>query len=61
MPWEWFQVLSHYTTKDKAALLLRLKNDMTITDVHDLIEYQNYESWQNHEEEQKNSMKQYNQ
>lgn len=61
MPWEWLQVLAHHTTKDKSALLLRLKNDMTITDVHDLIEYQQYENWQNYEEHQKNNMKQYNQ
>lgn len=59
MPFEWLQVLAHHTTKDKASLLLSLKNDMTISDVHDLIEYQNYENWQGFEEYQKNNMQQY--
>lgn len=50
MPFEWLQVLAHPTTKDKASLLSRLKNDMTVRDVHDLIEYQHYENWMNHED-----------
>lgn len=50
MPFEWLQVLAHPTTKDKASLLYRLKNEMTIRDVHDLIEYQQYENWMNHED-----------
>jgi hypothetical protein len=50
MPVEWLQVLSHNTTKDKAGLLHRLKNEMTVSDVHDLLEYQEYENWQGYEE-----------
>lgn len=39
---------------------MALKYDMTIADVHDLIEYQQYENWQSFEEHQRNSMqKQY--
>lgn len=56
MPLEWLQVLAHPTTKDKAALLLALKNTMTVADVHDLIEYHQYENWQNFEEQQKANM-----
>lgn len=56
MPLEWLQVLAHHTTKDKASLLLALKNDMTVADVHDLIEYHQYENWQNFEEQQKASL-----
>ena len=56
MPLEWLQVLAHHTTKDKASLLLSLKNNMTVADVHDLIEYQHYENWQNFEEHQRNNM-----
>lgn len=60
MPLEWLQVLAHHTTKDKPSLLMALKYDMTIADVHDLIEYQQYENWQSFEEHQRNSMqKQY--
>ena len=53
MPLEWLQVLAHHTTKDKASLLLQLKSNMTVADVHDLIEYQHYENWQNFEEQQR--------
>lgn len=56
MPLEWLQVLAHPTTKDKAALLLALKNTMTVADVYDLIEYHQYENWQNFEEQQKANM-----
>ena len=56
MPLEWLQVLAHPTTKDKPSLLMALKYDMTIADVHDLIEYQQYENWQSFEEHQRNSM-----
>ena len=56
MPLEWLQVLAHPTTKDKPSLLMALKYDMTIADVHDLIEYQQYENWQSFEEYQRNSM-----
>ena len=60
MPLEWLQVMAHHTTKDKPSLLMSLKYDMTIADVHDLIEYQQYENWQSFEEHQRNSMqKQY--
>lgn len=50
MPLEWLQVLAHKSTTDKANLLLKLKYEMTVSDVHDLIEYQSYENWQNYEE-----------
>lgn len=50
MPIEWLQVLAHPTSEDKASLLYKLKYEMTIEDVHDLIEYQQYENWMNHEE-----------
>ena len=53
MPMEWLQVLAHPSTKDKATLLKQLKYEMTIRDVHDLMEYQAYENWQNFEEYQK--------
>lgn len=56
MPLEWLQVLAHHTTKDKPSLLLALKNVMTVADVHDLIEYQQYENWQNFEEQQRANM-----
>ena len=56
MPLEWLQVLAHHTTKDKASLLKSLKYEMTIADVHDLIEYHQYENWQSFEEHQRNSM-----
>ncbi len=50
MPFEWLQVLAHNSTKDKARLLQMLKYEMTVADVHDLMEYQEYENWQMHEE-----------
>lgn len=50
MPSEWLQVLAHPTTKDKAGLLLRLQHEMTIDEVLDLIEYQQYENWMSYEE-----------
>lgn len=56
MPLEWLHVLAHPTTKDKAGLLHRLKYEMTVADVHDLLEYQNYENWLSFEENKKNSM-----
>ena len=56
MPLEWLQVLAHPTTKDKASLLKSLKYEMTIADVHDLIEYHQYENWQNFEEQQRANM-----
>ena len=43
MPIEWLNVMAHPTTNDKSALLLKLKYEMTVSDVHYLIEYQNYE------------------
>ena len=54
MPFEWLRVLAHHTTKDKAALLMRLKYEMTVSDVHDLMEYQDYENLINFEERKKN-------
>ena len=56
MPMEWLQVLAHHTTKDKARLLNKLKYDMTIGDVHDLLEYHQYENWLNFEEQRKSQM-----
>lgn len=56
MPLEWLRVLNHPITKDKSAMLLRLKYEMTIEDVHDLLEYQEYENWlsfEKYKEEQK--------
>lgn len=50
MPIEWLYVMAHPTTKDKSALLLKLKYEMTISDVHDLIEYQNYEDFMAYEQ-----------
>ena len=50
MPFEWLQVLAHPTTKDKSSLMMALKYDMTVRDVHDLIEYQHYEDWMSNEE-----------
>ena len=56
MPIEWLYVLAHHTTKDKAGLLHRLKYDMTVADVHDLLEYHSYENWLSFEENKKNNM-----
>lgn len=53
MPFSWLQVLSHPTTKDKASLLLKLKYEMTIDDVHDLIEHQEYEDWITNEQNER--------
>lgn len=50
MPIEWLNVMAHPTTKDKSSLLLKLKYEMTISDVHDLIEYQNYEDFMAYEQ-----------
>lgn len=50
MPNEWLHVLAQPSTKDKAALLYRLKYEMTISDVHDLMEYHEYENWLAYEE-----------
>ncbi len=59
MPIEWLHVLAHPSSKDKPSLLLKLKYDMTISDVHDLMEYQEYESWVNFEEHKRNNLKKY--
>lgn len=53
MPPSWLQVLAHPTTKDKASLLLKLKYEMTIDDVHDLIEHQEYEDWITNEQNER--------
>ena len=53
MPLEWLNVMAHPTTKDKSALLLKLKYEMTVSDVHDLIEYQNYEDFMAYEQYQR--------
>ena len=53
MPIEWLNVMAHPSTKDKPSLLLKLKYEMTIADVHDLIEYQNYEDFISYEQYQK--------
>ena len=50
MPLEWLEVMNHPSVKDKASLLMKLKYEMTIEDVHDLKEYQEYENWLSHEE-----------
>lgn len=50
MPLEWLEVMNHPSVKDKASLLMKLKYEMTIEDVRDLKEYQEYENWLSHEE-----------
>ena len=50
MPIEWLNVMAHPTTKDKSSLLLKLKYEMTVSDVHDLIEYHNYEDFMAYEQ-----------
>ena len=57
MPIEWLNVMAHPSTKDKPSLLLKLKYDMTISDVHDLIEYQNYEDFISYEQYQREKAK----
>ena len=57
MPIEWLNVLAHPSTKDKPSLLLKLKYEMTIADVHDLIEYQNYEDFISYEQYQREKAK----
>ncbi len=54
MPFAWLQALAHSTTKDKASLLHSLKYEMTVSDVHDLLEYQAYENYVAYEEYLKN-------
>ena len=56
MPIQWLQVLAHPTTKDKPSLLQKLKYEMTVSDVHDLMEYQAYENWISYEEYMKSKM-----
>lgn len=58
MPIQWLFALAHPTTKDKPSLLLKLKYEMTISDVYDLLEYQEYENWVSHEK-QKQEAKNY--
>lgn len=53
MPIEWLNVMAHPSTKDKPSLLLQLKYEMTVSDVHDLIEYQNYEDFISYEQYQR--------
>lgn len=57
MPIEWLNVMAHPSTKDKPSLLLKLKYEMTISDVHDLIEYQNYEDFISYEQYQREKAK----
>ena len=57
MPIEWLNVMAHPTTKDKPSLLLKLKYEMTVSDVHDLIEYQNYEDFISYEQYQREKAK----
>ncbi len=57
MPIEWLNVMAHPSTKDKPSLLLKLKYEMTIADVHDLIEYQNYEDFISYEQYQREKAK----
>lgn len=57
MPIEWLNVMAHPTTKDKPSLLLKLKYEMTVADVHDLIEYQNYEDFISYEQYQREKAK----
>ena len=57
MPIEWLNVMAHPSTKDKPSLLLKLKYEMSIADVHDLIEYQNYEDFISYEQYQREKAK----
>ena len=57
MPIEWLNVMAHPSTKDKPSLLLKLKYEMTVADVHDLIEYQNYEDFISYEQYQREKAK----
>lgn len=50
MPMEWLHALASPSTKDKPSLLMKLKYEMTIADVYDLLEYQEYEKMVNYEE-----------
>jgi len=59
MPIEWLLALRHPTTKDKAGLLYKLKYELTVADVHDLLEYQDYENWIAEEDYKRESMKKY--
>lgn len=59
MPLAWLKVLAHPATKDKASLLMKLKYEMTIDDVYDLIEYQEYESMVAYEDYKKQNMDRY--
>ena len=57
MPIEWLNVMAHPSTKDKPSLLLKLKYEMTVADVHDLSEYQNYEDFISYEQYQREKAK----
>lgn len=53
MPMQWLNVLAHHTTKDKASLLQKLKYEMTVADVYDLLEYHSYEDYRSYEQYRK--------
>ena len=54
---KWLEVMAHPSVKDKAKLLIDLKYEMTIDDVLDLEEYQQYENWMNYEQYQRDSVR----
>ena len=54
---KWLEVMAHPSVKDKAKLLMELKYKMTIDDVLDLEEYQQYENWMNYEQYQIDSVR----
>lgn len=57
LPMKWLEVMAHPSVKDKAKLLMDLKYEMTIDDVLDLEEYQQYENWMNYEQYQRDSVR----
>lgn len=49
MPFEWLSILAHPIITEKTSTLLKLKYEMTVDDVYDLLEYLSYEDWKEDE------------
>lgn len=49
MPLVWISILDNAET-DYVSTLQKLKYELTVDDVYDLLEYLEYKKWKNHEE-----------
>lgn len=43
MPMQWINILSHPSVTEKASMLIKLKYEMTVDDVYDMLEYLEFE------------------